>query len=142
MAVLILFASFIFPVGAALAHTEVTGTSPSSGEVLVAPPRAVLVTLSSPPVALESATVTVGGEDITGFARLDPEDARRLVIPIDGSGPGVYVAKWDVVAADGHRIPGTTSFTVTGTSLMSQISELATLLSEVGAGLRESGVGS
>jgi methionine-rich copper-binding protein CopC len=123
-------------VGTALGHTDVTGTAPANGERLDVAPKAVLVTMSSPPVRLDTATVTVGGSDVTGFARLDPEDARRLVIPIEGSTSGRYVAEWAMTAADGHRISGSASFTVVGQGpLVQQVVALGALMTDVGAAL-------
>lgn len=134
--IVVVLASMV--VGTALGHTTVTGTAPANGERLDVAPRAVLVTMSSPPARLDTATVTVDGSDVTGFARLDPEDVRRLVIPIEGSTSGRYVAKWAVTAADGHRIAGSTSFTVVGRGpLVQQVVALGALMTDVGTSLGE-----
>ena len=125
----------------ALGHTDVTGTTPADGATVERTPSAVVVEWSAPPARLDAASVTVAGTDVSGSARIDPEDARRLVIPIQGSAPGSYEAEWQVTAADGHRMVGSMSFTVSGASPMEQVAELGALLVTVGAELGEMNAG-
>ena len=110
----------------ALGHSDVTATSPRDGAVLAEPPGRVVVTYAYVLGAATSARVEVGGRDVAGAARLDPRDARRLVVPLAAAATGEHRVTWEVVGADGHTLTGAIAFRV-------RASADARLLSRVGA---------
>jgi hypothetical protein len=72
----------------------------------------VRVTYAAPLASVSRAVVRLGGENVAGAPRLDPRDARRVVIPLRSSAPGRYRVSWVVVGQDGHALAGQTSFRV------------------------------
>lgn len=64
--------------------------------------------------ASTSAQVVVGGRNVAGAPRLDPADARRLIVPITAAAPGVHRVAWEVVGSDGHTLAGGIAFRVSG----------------------------
>jgi methionine-rich copper-binding protein CopC len=113
----------------ALGHTEVVSTAPRDGARLAAPPDAVVVTYGSPLAAAVEATVRgPGGAELAVKPRLDAGDARRVLIPLRGGGPGRFDASWTVVGADGHELAGSTSFVVRAPAIAAEVRELAALV--------------
>jgi methionine-rich copper-binding protein CopC len=98
----------------ALAHSDVVATSPRDGAVLAQPPQRVVVTYGDVLGAATSARVVAGGRDIAGTPRLDPRDARRLVVPLGAAASGAHRVEWEVVGADGHTLTGAIAFRVRG----------------------------
>jgi methionine-rich copper-binding protein CopC len=97
----------------ALGHSSIASTSPASGARLADPPAMVRVTYAQPLLSVESARVTVRGDSaLAAPPRLDPADARRLLVPVRPAGPGSYHVNWIVVAADGHPLSGELRFAV------------------------------
>jgi len=99
----------------ATGHTSTVATDPAPGASLPAAPQRIVVTHGQPVGAAGRARVTVDGTDVAGPARLDPADARRLVIPLTAGPAGRYRARWQVTAADGHSLAGELTFTVRAT---------------------------
>lgn len=111
----------------ALGHTEVAATSPRDGARLAAAPARIVVTYASPLGAAREAVVRGPGPAAAGPARLDPGDARRLVIPLRSGAPGPYEASWTVLGADGHQLAGALAFTVRG-DVLPEVERLGALI--------------
>jgi methionine-rich copper-binding protein CopC len=101
----------------ASAHTALRSSSPASGEALAAPPKQVrldfteALSITPPP----QVAVTLGGQTVpSGPVRVD---GTTLTAPVTAAGPGTYTVAYRVVAADGHPVQGTVTFTVTGGGL-------------------------
>ena len=96
----------------ALAHVEVTSTSPSRGGTAKTTIRTVKVTFDG---QLRSGTVSVSrvgsGKVSRGSGGRDPRNVRRLSVGLKrGLRAGRYSVRWTVVAADGHTQNGTFRF--------------------------------
>ena len=108
-------------VATAAGHSSLSGTTPASGAQLSVAPARVVVTYADPLGAVTAAEVRAGGRDLAGAPRLDPDDRRRLVIPLTGAATGPHRVSWIVVASDGHPMSGELSFSVRGVSPLSVI---------------------
>jgi methionine-rich copper-binding protein CopC len=101
-------------VPAALAHTEVSSTSPAGGATAKTTIRSVSVTFGGP---LKSGTLRVTGPGgsvaSVGAGARDPRNVKRLLVGLKRSlRPGSYGASWKATAADGHRQHGSFRFTL------------------------------
>ena len=102
----------------AVAHAIVLESSPAHDAQLSTPPDRVVLRFNSKiEHALSRATIEpVGGRPVALTAAGTPGDARpapdRLVIPLRPLGPGTYVVRYRVLAADGHLTEGVLRFTV------------------------------
>ena len=115
--------------GTALGHSDVVATAPRDGARLKAAPRAVTVTYASPLAAAVEATVRApGGSARPVKPRLDARNARRVIVPVRGRGPGRYTASWTVLGTDGHELAGTASFVVRAPAIADAVRELAALV--------------
>jgi copper transport protein len=100
------------------AHAYLSESDPANGERVEALPEAVTLSFSGDGVQLAEVSVTgPDGEDVSGEATIDPDEAQRVTVPIeDGAGEGnvegVYTVEWEVLADDGHTTAGTFLFTV------------------------------
>ncbi len=98
--------------GPALAHDELTGTSPADGATVDTRLDEVTLTFSGV-VRADGSTVTVTGPD--GTAHHDgPLSVLDRVVhqPVTSMGSGTYRVQWRVLAADGHPMTGEFAFTV------------------------------
>ena len=104
--------------GPADAHAIVLESSPARDAQLPTPPDRVVLRFNSRiEHALSRATIEpVGGRPVALAAAGTPADPRpapdRLVIPLRPLGPGTYVVRDRVLAADGHLTEGVLRFTV------------------------------
>ena len=115
--------------GTALGHSDVVATAPRDGARLKAAPRAVTVTYASPLAAAVEATVRApGGSARPVKPRLDARNARRVIVPVRGRGPGRYRASWRVLGTDGHELAGSASFVVRAPAIMAELREVAALV--------------
>ena len=102
----------------AAAHAIVLESSPAHDAQLPAPPDRVVLRFNSKiEHALSRATIEpVGGRPVAltaaGAASDAPPSPDRLVIPLRPLGPGTYVVRYRVLAADGHLTEGVLRFTV------------------------------
>jgi methionine-rich copper-binding protein CopC len=100
----------------AQAHAHLVQAAPAVDGAIHAAPDAIRITFSEAVVARFSGlelTDVAGHRVVTGAARIDPADAKRLVVPVKAALPkGVYTVSWHAVAADTHRTKGAYSFTV------------------------------
>ena len=97
----------------ALAHVELTDSSPAAGENLDSAPNEVTVTFDDElDPALSSFTVTDAGGNEVGSGEVDLTVADRNVLSgqVTISDPGVYTVTYHVAGIDGHAIEGTFSF--------------------------------
>ena len=101
--------------GTAAAHSEPSGTSPAAGATLTRAPAQVVVTYSDPLLEVVSGEATVDGRRVSGAARIDAGDRRRVVIPLTARPPGRYRVAWTVVGPDTHPVSGESAFTVRAT---------------------------
>jgi methionine-rich copper-binding protein CopC len=113
----------------ALGHSGVVATVPRDGARLAAAPDAVMATYAAPLAAAVEATVRPpGGAELAVKPRLDARDARRVIVPLRGGGPGRFEATWTVVGADSHELAGSTSFVVRAPAIAAEVRELAALV--------------
>ena len=96
----------------AAGHSSVERVQPAGGAVLRSAPAQVRVTYGAPLASVTSASARVGSRDLAGAPRIDPADARRLVIPLREGVPGAYRVSWVVAGTDGHALSGRTGFRV------------------------------
>lgn len=98
---------------AAQAHAGLVDSTPRDGATLDDLPSEVTLTFTediNPP-----AYVVVRHADDTALAEGEARVEGALVRqPITAGGPGDYTLAYSVVSADGHRVTGELSFTVTG----------------------------
>ena len=105
-------AAFAATAAPALAHVDVTSTSPSRGGSAKTTIRTVKVTFDG---QLRSGTVTVtrvgSGKVSRGAGGRDPRNVRRLSVGLEsGLRAGRYKVRWTIVAADGHDQSGSFRF--------------------------------
>lgn len=110
--VLALLAGLIFGTAPAQAHDTLVSVTPEDGgQVETAPAEAVLTFSGVPLDVSPQAVLQKDGETIeTEPVSLDGYD---LIVPLPKLEAGDYEIVYSVVSSDGHRIDGTTSFTVT-----------------------------
>jgi methionine-rich copper-binding protein CopC len=100
------------------AHAIVLESSPTHDAQLAAPPDRVVLRFNSKiEHALSRATIEpAGGRPVAlaaAGAVVDPRPAPdRLIIPLRPLGPGTYVVRYRVLAADGHLTEGVLRFTI------------------------------
>ncbi|HZI97105.1 MAG TPA: copper resistance CopC family protein, partial [Actinomycetales bacterium] len=111
----LLLAAHVAGAANASAHTELVSTAPADGGQLTTAPTDVTLTFSQP-VGTELARVEVTGPAGDALQDGDPQvdgaTVAQSLMPLDDG--GAYTVTWRVVAADGHPISGTFSFTFTG----------------------------
>jgi methionine-rich copper-binding protein CopC len=100
---------------AALAHSQLTSSTPANG-VLTASPAEISLTFTET-VNLKFSGITLAGPggtaSATGSARLSQGD-KTLAVPIAKPlAPGAYRVDWHVLSNDGHKTKGSFAFTVT-----------------------------
>lgn len=111
-------------VSPALAHDEISNTSPADGSSVEAGQFEVSITSSGEITNLDEQTTN----DITVVGPLDQASSGvvsapciRVVgnvasVPVEISEPGDYRATWQIVGADGHAVSGSFKFTATNES--------------------------
>lgn len=106
----------------ALAHTKVVASSPAQGTT-VAKPKQVKLTFSEallPPTVATSIVMTAmpgvknhGEMVIRNFTSSWSDGNKTLTLVLrQPLSPGSYDVRWQAAGADGHRMKGTVSFTV------------------------------
>ena len=102
--------------GAALAHAELSSSSPAADDTLTVPPAAVSLVFDGELTPNGTGfTVTDPDGEVVGEGALDLAVAERNEVrgELDAGSPGTYTVTWTAVAADGHEERGDFSFTVT-----------------------------
>lgn len=101
----------------ALAHSDVTSTSPAKGATLTRTPAQMAVTFSDAVGTAGKMTVTRNGAgNLVKSARISPKNGRTVLIRLKRPGAkkqaGTYKLTWRVTGADGHALRGTVTFRV------------------------------
>jgi methionine-rich copper-binding protein CopC len=110
-----LVAALAVPSTPALARDQLVKSNPQRNATLDAAPRQVAVTFSGQPQPEKSSITVVGPE---GAKATDGEvkfHDTSMVIGFDATTKGEYTVAWEAVSADGERISGQYSFTLTST---------------------------
>lgn len=100
---------------AAHAHAYLVLSSPGDGAVLEKAPRSVRLAFSDSirPADGNAVVLNGGGSVLEGPARVEPRNARVLVLPLlGGLGNGDYTVRWRVLSDDGHTLEGLLAFGV------------------------------
>ncbi|MEZ0165748.1 copper resistance protein CopC [Kineococcus sp. LSe6-4] len=107
--------------GPAAAHDRLESTDPTDGATVATAPDAVVLTMSSTPLALGT-LVRVTGPDGTVVSGGDPQIVDTDVSePLTGARPaGTYQVEWRITSSDGHPVSGSFSFTATAAAGGSQ----------------------
>ena len=101
---------------AAVAHTELTGTTPGEGEVLAQAPATITLSFNEP-VGASAETVQVytpAGDPVAG--QVQALDSTVTMTPATTLGSGTHTVVWRVTSADGHPISGSFTFSVSAPS--------------------------
>src|SRR5690606_36955422 len=104
-----------FPLGVS-AHAIPVSTFPESSASLEAVPEEITIRFSER-IDHKASAVTIAGPSETRReeAVIDPDDPRRVLVPLSDQGEGTYVVSWSVVSSDdGHFTKGTYAVTVGG----------------------------
>jgi len=99
----------------ALAHTELTGSTPAAGAALATPPTKVELTFEEP-VSAVAGGLAITGPGGTRWTVGKPTVVDKTVsAPVTaGTGPaGAYSLTWKVKASDGDDVTGKIDFTLT-----------------------------
>lgn len=121
-AALMVAASLIAAPSTVLAHTKVVASSPADGST-VASARFVSLTFSEallPPTASASIVMTAmpgmknhGEMAIRNFSTAWSNGNKTMVLTLAKPLPnGTYEVRWQAAGADGHRMKGTVTFTI------------------------------
>lgn len=98
---------------AAAAHTELAGSEPSAGALVVGPVAEIVLTFSGDVRLTAVALADAGGAEKT-LGDILTDTAERFVIAIEEPlAPGEYVITWRAVGADTHVVAGEVPFSVT-----------------------------
>ncbi len=97
----------------AFAHTGLKSVSPANGATVKALPGFVKITFSQPIGSVSSVQLMDSkGKNHVVTARLDPQNAARVLAKTTKPAAGTYVGTWSIVADDGHKKTGKFRFTV------------------------------
>jgi methionine-rich copper-binding protein CopC len=100
---------------AALAHAQLTSSTPANGASSVSPTAISLTFTETLNLKFSGITLAGPGEtaNATGSPRLSQGD-KTLAVPVEKPlQPGTYRVDWHVLSNDGHKTKGSFSFTVT-----------------------------
>lgn len=99
---------------AALAHTELTQSTPADGAQLDEPPTEVVLTFEGEITEDSTFTVTAADGTEVGSGELDLDLADRNVLrgDVSISADGTYTVAYSIVGEDGDPIEGEVTFTV------------------------------
>ncbi|MER7164713.1 copper resistance CopC family protein [Micromonospora sp. NPDC000207] len=108
----VLGVTLLLPGSPAAAHNSFTGSDPKDGAILAEAPQEVeLRFLSS---VSNRSEITVTGPDGTSAAAGEPTfDGKTVTVPVQPGPAGEYTVAFSVPSADGHRVRGEVTFTVT-----------------------------
>ncbi|NNG38851.1 copper resistance protein CopC [Flexivirga sp. ID2601S] len=101
--------------GTALAHDELTSTTPSKGATVATAPQEVTLTFSDT-VRTTGTAIVVKGPDGAEVQQGSPQvSGAKVTQPLKAGLPaGTFQVVWRAGSADGHPISGNFAFTVTG----------------------------
>ncbi|WP_434741159.1 copper resistance CopC family protein [Micromonospora sp. SH-82] len=108
----VLGVTLLLPASPAAAHNSFTGSDPKDGATLAEAPEEVeLRFLSS---VSDRSEITVTGPGGASAAAGDPTfDGKTVTVPVQPGPAGEYTVAFSVPSADGHRVRGEVTFTVT-----------------------------
>lgn len=96
---------------AALAHTDIDGSTPADGATLATAPDELVLEFSAP-VRLTAVTVRAADGTEREVDSLPDGFAKRFSVPAPALGPGSYDVEWRALSEDTHVIEGAFAFTV------------------------------
>jgi len=99
----------------ARAHALLRAADPAVGSSIAhAPPELSLTFSESVEPAFCRVTVTnaAGAPMNSAPLHIDPQNAKRLLLPLKALPPGVYTVTWHATSTDTHRTQGRFQFTV------------------------------
>jgi len=100
----------------ASAHPSLKSANPAADAATTGSPTEIQLTFSEGLIAKFSGLELKderGKTIATGAATVDPQDNKRLLVPVKTPlTAGRYTVKWHVVSGDTHRVQGQYSFTV------------------------------
>ena len=101
--------------GAAAAHAIILESEPAAGAKLIEPPARIYLRFNSK-LEKRLSRVTLAAADgrpVPMAVKADgSEKADRIVLPLEKLGPGLYLIRYKVLAADGHITAGALRFAV------------------------------
>jgi copper transport protein len=97
-------------------HAALLASEPANGAVLDAPPTRIRLLFSEPlEASMSGLSIAVAGAPARALpVTTDPHDVHALMASLPSLGAGSYAVRWRVLSADGHRVDGTLTFTITG----------------------------
>jgi methionine-rich copper-binding protein CopC len=98
----------------ALAHTELVRTTPRAGGAVAHMPKTLVMTFTEPPLKVVSVKVKRGRSVSRVTGRLNPKNARQILVPMKGGKAGRYSVRTTLIAPDGDKQLVTFGFRVTG----------------------------
>lgn len=113
---LTLFAALLLSITTAYAHSSVSSTVPTNGEVLDGFPATIDIGFAEPARLMKVEMMHTAG-DVSKTIRMaipTREPVNDISLTPDHSGAGDYQVNWRALSEDGHVITGTFSFSVTG----------------------------
>ena len=104
----------VLTAGPAAAHDRLESTDPADGSTVDVAPDAVVLTMSSAPLALGTQVQVTGPAGVVSTG--DPQIVDETITePLTGDLPaGSYEVQWRVTSSDGHPISGSFTFTAAG----------------------------
>ncbi len=112
----LMLAAVLLGMPPAFAHASLTGTAPKADASITTSPAEIRLVFSEELVAKFSGIELrdqTGKIVETGPAAVDPEDKKRLIIPVKATLTlGTYTVEWHAVSEDTHRVKGRYSFKV------------------------------
>lgn len=96
----------------ALGHTEIVKRSPAKGAVLAHLPAKVTLTFAEPLLRVDDVQVLRGSKDCATRVRLNPKNARQVIVTTRGDREGRHRVVWSVTGPDGHTVAGRYTFFV------------------------------
>ena len=107
----------------ASAHTEITSSNPSSGQVVKEDLKKIVLTYGGKIESLSTMKLVVNGKDVP-LVSVTPQENQligTLSTPIEN---GAYTIQWSIAGEDGHPITGEIPFTVQKEDKVEQKTEI------------------
>jgi hypothetical protein len=108
-------ASMLLAPGLASAHAHLQTTVPPVGSTVAAAPAELQLQFSEgvePRFSTVVVTAGSGGAVNAGAIHTDPNDAKRVLVPVGQLAPGTYTVTWHAVSVDTHKTQGSYRFTI------------------------------
>ena len=96
--------------GAALAHAQLSASTPAHEAVLAKAPQQISLTFSA---AVRLTAVSIVADDVNHALEVSAANAgTSFDLPVPSLAPGVYTIRWRALAQDTHVMSGEIRFTV------------------------------